>query len=67
MFLHDYVLTLFLFLSDSNELRRKLARSEDEHAEKTRQFNEEVASSMPFFTNPVAQEERIRRNFYYEG
>lgn len=27
---------------DSNELRRKLAKGEEEHAEKIREFNEEV-------------------------
>lgn len=30
------------FYLDANELRRKLARGDEEQAEKTRQFNEEV-------------------------
>ena len=31
---------------DANELRRKLARGEEEHANKTRQFNEEVCTAV---------------------
>lgn len=32
----------FYFGSDANELRRKLARGEEEQADKIREFNEEV-------------------------
>ena len=39
-------LSVSQFCLDANELRRKLARGDEEQAEKTRQFNEEVMYSL---------------------
>lgn len=55
--------------SDSNELRRKLARSEDEHAEKTRQFNEEVMglqSQVAKLRSAVEKGEANRQKLEYD-
>ena len=44
----NFFYNVFLYFGlhvDANELRRKLARGEEEHANKTRQFNEEVRTT----------------------
>lgn len=55
--------------SDHNELRRKLARSEEEHAEKTRQFNEEamgLQSQVAKLRSTVEKGEANRQKLEYD-